>query len=119
MIEIKSVNEFEETVKTAEDLILIDFYGRGCGPCRQFAPIFEELAAKYEPDGILFGKAEVHDVFPVLAKYGVTSIPQLFFFKVDKITGEPAIKARLLFKDMKKDNIEALITEYRNEVPLK
>jgi len=69
---------FEEG--TAKGLVLIDFYADWCGPCRMLAPIIEELAQEMVGK-VLVAKVDTDQALNTAAKFEVTSIPTLIFFK--------------------------------------
>ena len=65
---------FDETLDNNE-IVIIDFWAEWCGPCLQFAPIFEKVAENY-PD-ITFGKVNTEEQQALAQKYNVHSIPTL------------------------------------------
>jgi len=69
---------FEETI-TENQIVLVDFWAAWCGPCRQFAPVFEKAATDH-PD-LVFGKVDTEAEQTLAASAHITSIPTLMAFK--------------------------------------
>jgi thioredoxin 1 len=77
-----SAETFESTVSENE-IVFVDFWAAWCGPCRQFAPIYEEASVAH-PD-VVFGKVDT-EAEPALAGAAqIRSIPTLRAFKEGKL----------------------------------
>lgn len=63
----------------ADGITLVDFWAAWCGPCRSFAPVFEQ-ASEQHPD-ITFGKVDTEAEQQLAAEFQITSIPTLMVFR--------------------------------------
>ena len=80
---IENIEEYENLINQ-EKPILLDFYADWCGPCQSLLPTVEKLAKEYD------GKIEIQKVNvdknnELASKFGVRSIPSLFFMKNSEV----------------------------------
>ncbi|MFC8452322.1 thioredoxin [Kitasatospora sp. NPDC057223] len=75
---------FEADVLKSDKPVLVDFWATWCGPCRQIAPILEEIAGEHG-DKLTIAKLDVDANQQTAATYNVISIPTMIVYK----NGEP------------------------------
>lgn len=76
-VEITSKN-IEHTIEN-NDIVILDFWATWCGPCRNFAPIFEKAANKHTD--IVFGKINTEEQEELASNFGIRSIPTIAVFR--------------------------------------
>jgi thioredoxin len=69
---------FNDTINN-NNIVLVDWWAEWCGPCRSFAPVFEEASQKHSD--IVFGKIDTETQPELSAMARITSIPTLMAFR--------------------------------------
>jgi thioredoxin 2 len=82
--------QLTRAIEKTDELLVVDFWATWCGPCKQFAPTFKQVASQLEPKA-RFIKIETEKEQAISAKYNIRSIPTLAIFKngkeIDRVSG--------------------------------
>ncbi|PWI27519.1 thioredoxin [Pseudoglutamicibacter cumminsii] len=73
-----TADKFQETVQ-AEGITAVDFWAEWCGPCKQFAPIYEAVSEKHQD--VRFAKVDTEAEQGLASAAQITSIPTLMVFR--------------------------------------
>ena len=80
-----------EDMKTSGETWIIDFWAEWCGPCKQFSPIFEEVAEEMDDDKVNFGKVDMEEHQQLGTSMGVRALPTTMMLRggeeVDRKSG--------------------------------
>ena len=79
-----TADNFETEVIQSTQPVLVDFWAEWCGPCRQIAPVVDEVAAEYEGRAVV-GKVNIDHHPDIASQYGIRSIPNLLIFSDGKV----------------------------------
>ena len=86
MLQITAEN-FESEVTNSDKPVVLDFWASWCGPCRMFAPTFEQVGEEMA-DTVKFAKVNVDEQEELARRFRVMSIPMLVVLK----EGQPVKK---------------------------
>ena len=84
---------------------VVDFYADWCRPCKQLAPVLDELALEYKDDIVIY-KINTDNERELAQAFGITSIPTLIFIPVE---GDPQMSQGALPKDTLKEIINEVL----------
>ena len=73
-----TAENFNDVINNNE-FVIVDFWATWCGPCKGFAPVYEELSEKY-PD-IVFAKINTEEEQQLAGEFQIRSIPTLMIFR--------------------------------------
>lgn len=103
-VHIESTSQFSALLSSSA-IVVADFYADWCGPCKQIAPIYEQLSAQLSrPNKITFTKIDTDRQQELARSYGVRAMPTFMIFrnarKVDSIEGADAKKLSAAVKKL-------------------
>jgi thioredoxin len=71
-------DNFEQTVNE-NAMVIIDFWAPWCGPCRGFAPVYEQASEAHSD--VVFAKVNTDEQQELASSFGIRSIPTLMVFR--------------------------------------
>ena len=103
-VHIESTDQFSALLSSST-IVVADFYADWCGPCKQIAPIFEQLSAQLSrPSKITFAKINTDKQQDLSRSYGVKAMPTFMVFRnarqVEFIEGADPRKLSSVVKDL-------------------
>jgi len=76
-VELNKAN-FESTINE-NPMVVVDFWAPWCGPCRGFAPIYEQASEAHAD--VVFAKLNTDEEQEIAASFNIRSIPTLMVFR--------------------------------------
>jgi len=114
--------DFTATIES-NDIVLVDFWAEWCGPCRMFAPWYEEVSEEHTD--VVFGKVDTEAEQALAQAFGIRSIPTLMAFREQVLVfSQPgALPQHALadlvtrIKELDMDDVRRRIAEHEAEHP--
>ncbi len=91
-----------------DNLVVIDFYADWCGPCKMYAPIFEEVAKNSSGD-VSFYKVNVDKESVLASLFGINSIPSTVFIPANSDASKVYIELGILNAKKLSNKIDSLL----------
>ena len=72
-------NSFENDVIKSKVPVLVDFWAEWCAPCKQLAPVLEEISSAFK-NKLIIGKIDIDNNPETPTKYQIRGIPTIILF---------------------------------------
>lgn len=96
-IELTTAN-FDD-VASADGIVFVDFWADWCGPCKRFAPVFEQASERHQD--IVFGKVDTEAQPELAGAFGISSIPTLMAIRDSVVLyAQPGALPEQAFEDL-------------------
>ncbi|KZV80471.1 thioredoxin-domain-containing protein [Exidia glandulosa HHB12029] len=93
-IEISTVTEWNTSLRAAKEAnraVIVDFHAQWCGPCKQIAPFYAQLAGEHTGATWLRVDVDGQGTRPIATKYQITAMPTFLVIRdgqvVDTLRG--------------------------------
>lgn len=119
MQELRTIEDYKRASEDLKDLMVLGFCTLNSATSEKVQALLEELGEIYSPS-VSFYTLYAQKFLSLFAKFQVSSVPSILFLSKDRYGSNEVIeKARLTWNDISKDNVIALVSEYKNDVVLK
>ena len=77
---------FDQMVEESDLPVLVDFWAEWCGPCRQLAPVLDDLAEEFS-GRLVFVKLNVDENPETPSRFGIRALPTMNIYKGNVVVG--------------------------------